>query len=97
MEEVLDVYERPMDKENPVICFDERPCQLLGDIIVPMPAKPGQERREDSEYERHGTAVVLLAVEPLSGKRIVEVRERRTKKDYSRSRQPQYAQSILFL
>lgn len=83
MEDVLDVYERPMDPENPVICFDERPCQLMGDVVVPIPAKPGQERREDYHYERHGTAVVLLAVEPLSGKRIVEVREQKTKKDYA--------------
>lgn len=81
MEETLNVYEKPMDTENPVICFDERPCQLIGDVVVPIPAKPGQDRREDYHYERNGTAVVLLAVEPLTGKRMVEVREQKTKKD----------------
>lgn len=83
MEEVLDVYERPLDPDNPVICFDERPCQLIGDVVQPLPPKPGQERREDYHYERHGTAVVLLAVEPLTGKRIVEVRAQKRKKDYA--------------
>lgn len=83
MEQVLDVYEKAYDPDHPVLCFDERPCQLIGDVLVPMPMKPGQEKREDYHYERHGTAVVLLAVEPLTGKRVVKVTERKTKKDYA--------------
>ena len=83
MEKVLDVYEQPLSSEYPVICFDERPCQLLGDVIQPTLPKPGQEAREDYHYERHGTAVVLAAVEPLAGKRIIDIRERKTKADYS--------------
>ena len=83
MEQVLDVYEQEYDVKRPVLCFDERPCQLIGDILVPIPIKPGQPKREDYHYERNGTCVVLLAVEPLSGKRIVDVREQKTKKDYA--------------
>jgi hypothetical protein len=45
MEDVLDVYERPADPEVGCICFDERPCQLLGDAIAPLPMPPGQERK----------------------------------------------------
>lgn len=83
MEQVLDVYEQEYDVQRPVLCFDERPCQLIGDVLVPIPIKPGQPKREDYHYERNGTCVVLLAVEPLTGKRIVDVREQKTKKDYA--------------
>jgi len=83
MEEVLDVYERSYDPEYPVVCFDERPCQLLGDCMVPMPMKPGTPARQDYHYKRNGTCVALLAVEPLAGRRIVDVREQKTKKDYA--------------
>ena len=83
MEQVLNVYDQEYDVKQPVICFDERPCQLIGDILVPIPVKPGQPKREDYHYERNGTCVVLLAVEPLTGKRIVDVREQKTKKDYA--------------
>ena len=83
MEEVLDVYERPYDPEYPVVCFDERPCQLLGDCVLPVPMKPGKPLRQDYHYKRNGTCVVLLAVEPLAGRRILDVREQKTKKDYA--------------
>jgi len=83
MEQVLDVYEQEYDVKRPVLCFDERPCQLIGDVLVPIPIMAGQPKREDYHYERNGTCVVLLAVEPLSGKRIVDVREQKTKKDYA--------------
>lgn len=82
MEKVLDIYEKDYDKEYPVINFDERPCQLIEDIIQPIPLKEGQVKREDYHYERKGTAVVLGAIEALNGKRIMEVRERKTKADY---------------
>lgn len=83
MEQVLDVYEQEYNAKRPVLCFDERPCQLIGDVLVPIPVRPGQPKREDYHYQRNGTCVVLLAVEPLSGKRIVDVREQKTKKDYA--------------
>jgi len=83
MEQVLDVYEQTCDSLRPVVCFDERPCQLLGDILMPLPMKPERVERQDYHYERKGTAVVLMAVEPLAGRRIVKVTKRKTKKDYA--------------
>ena len=84
MENVLDKYEQDYDPEVPVLCFDERPCQLIEDVLVPTPVEPGKEEREDYHYRRNGTCAVLLAVEPKTGKRIVEVSGRKTKKDYAR-------------
>ena len=84
MEQVLDIYERPYDPAYPVVCFDERPCQLLGDVLMPIPMKPGRVERHDYEYKRNGTCVVLMAVEPLAGRRVVTVTKRRTKNDYAR-------------
>jgi hypothetical protein len=83
MEQVLDIYERPYDPDYPVVCFDERPCQLLGDVLMPIPMRPGRVERQDYEYKRNGTCVVLMAVEPLAGRRVITVTERRTKKDYA--------------
>lgn len=83
MEQVLNIYERPYDPEYPVVCFDERPCQLLGDVLMPIPMKSGRVERQDYEYKRNGTCVVLMAVEPLAGRRVITVTERRTKKDYA--------------
>jgi hypothetical protein len=60
MEEILDLYEEPYDRQRPVICFDERPCQLIGDVRDPLPMKPGCiSKRFDSEYERGGVCWVL--------------------------------------
>lgn len=83
MEQVLDIYEQPYDPRRPVVCFDERPCQLLGNVLIPIPMKSGRVEREDYHYKRHGTCVVLMAVEPLAGYRIVKVTEQRTKEDYA--------------
>ena len=83
MEKVLDCYEKPYNSDYPVICFDERPCQLIEDVMQPMPINEGQPKREDYHYKRNGTATVLAAIEPLTGKRIVDVREQKTKKDYA--------------
>jgi len=83
MEQVLDIYERPYNPSYPVVCFDERPCQLLGDVLMPIPMKPGRVERQDYHYKRNGTCAVLMAVEPLAGRRIVNVTEQKTKKDYA--------------
>lgn len=83
MEDVLDIYERDYDPQKPVICFDERPSQLIGDIVMPISMEPGKVQRQDYHYKRNGTCCVMMAFEPLSGKRIVEVKERKTKKDYA--------------
>jgi transposase len=68
MEDVLEVYERPLDPQQPVICVDEKPVALHADIRPPSPAKPGREARRDSAYERCGTANVFCAVEPKAGR-----------------------------
>jgi hypothetical protein len=83
MEDILGQYARPYDPLSPLICYDERPCQLLGDVLVPLAMKPGQPLRYDYEYERHGMCCVLLAFEPQTGFRYVQVRARRTAVDYA--------------
>ena len=79
----MDVYKRRYNAAFPVICMDESPKQLIKETRVPVPMKPGQETRQDFEYERCGVANIFLASEPLSGKRYVEVTERRTKADWA--------------
>lgn len=83
MEDVLDIYEQPYDPKYPVLCFDERPCQLIGDAIVPIPIKPGSPKKEHYEYVRNGTCCIFMAFEPHKGKRFVRVKERRTMVDYA--------------
>jgi hypothetical protein len=83
MEDVLDLYEQPYNPKRPVICFDERPCQLIGDAIVPIPIKPGSSKKEHYEYIRNGTCCIFLAFEPLAARRLVTVKEHRTKVDYA--------------
>lgn len=65
MERVLALYAEPYDPIRPVVCFDERPCVLHDDARVPLPVRPGSERRQDHEYVRGGTCCVLAAFEPL--------------------------------
>ena len=83
MEDVLELYGEVYDPERPVVCFDEKPVQLLGETRVPRPPRPGRAQRYDYEYERKGTANIFLAVEPLRGWRRVTVTERRTKLDFA--------------
>jgi len=83
MEDVLDVYHRPYDAQRPVVCLDECSKQLIGEVRDPLPMRPGQTAKYDSEYERLGTANVFLAVEPLGGKRTVQVTDRRTRIDWA--------------
>src|SRR5437763_4825426 len=68
MEDVLEVYERPYDAQQPVICLDEKPVTLHADLRPASPALPGREARRDNEYERRGTANVFCAVEPKAGR-----------------------------
>jgi len=84
MENVLTVYEKPYDRDFPVVCMDESPKQLIKETRLPIPAKPGSLLKYDYEYERCGSCNIFLASEPLSGKRFVEVTERKTKQDWAR-------------
>lgn len=83
MERVLDIYKRPLDPRHPVVCMDESPRQLISETRTPIPCLPGQPARYDYEYRRCGTCNIFLASEPLAGKRIVEVTERRTRQDWA--------------
>src|SRR4051812_46888026 len=83
MEEVLDVYARPVDPARPVVCMDEKPYQLLSHARDPIPAAPGRDRREDSEYVGHGTCAIFVWVEPLRGWRHVDAHPHRTKLDWA--------------
>jgi hypothetical protein len=67
MEDVLTVYQRPLDPAHPVICMDETSKQLVSETRVSLPLAPGQPQREDYEYERHGVANLFLFSEPLTG------------------------------
>ena len=84
MERVLDVYRRPYDASFPVVCMDETPRQLIAETRAPIPPAPGREVREDYEYRRCGTCNVFMATEPLAGRRLTKVTERRTKTDWAR-------------
>ena len=83
MEDVLAVYARPYDPRRPVVCMDEKPYQLLGQVRDPIPAEPGHDRKEDSEYVRHGTCSIFVWVEPLRGRRRVDAQPHRTKIDWA--------------
>jgi hypothetical protein len=81
MEDVLDVYQRPYDPLNPVVCIDETNKQLI--IETRIPCEPGQPEKVDSEYERNGVADVFMIVEPLAGKRETIVTETRNSIDFA--------------
>lgn len=84
MEMVLDVYKRAFDPLHPVVCMDETPKQLIAETKSALPASPGRVARYDYEYRRCGVSNIFLAYEPLAGKRIVRVTERKTKQDWAR-------------
>ncbi|MCY2953949.1 MAG: IS630 family transposase [Planctomycetota bacterium] len=83
MEEVLDVYQRPLDRRRPVVCLDEKPVQLLADVRQPLPPSPGQPARQDYEYKREGTANLFVAFEPLTNWRQIQVTRQRTRLDFA--------------
>jgi hypothetical protein len=83
MERLLWLYAQPYDPQQPVICFDERPCFLLGEAVAPLALKKGQVRKEHYAYEKHGACALLAALEPLPGKRLAQVKPQRTKKEYA--------------
>ena len=83
MERLLEVYKRLYDPRYPVVCMDESPRQLIAETRIPIPASPGNLSKYDYEYRRYGTCNIFLACEPLAGKRMVKITERRTKQDWA--------------
>jgi transposase len=83
MERILAVYARPFNPQNPVLCYDERPCFLIGESVKGIEMKAGQVRREHYAYEKLGSCNLLATIEPLTGKRIFEITEQRCKRDFA--------------
>jgi DDE superfamily endonuclease len=83
MEDVLAQYHLPYDPRHPLLCFDERPCFLSEEVGALLPLSPGKAKRYHSEYQKNGSCGVFLAFEPHTGRRYVEVRDRRTAVDYA--------------
>ena len=81
---MIEVYHRPFDLECPTVCVDEAGKQLIGEVRPPLPVRVGSPAKEDGEYERHGTANLFMAFEPLAGRRVVDVTARRTAKDFAK-------------
>lgn len=84
MEDVLNLYAKPYNPAEPVICVDEKSKQLLQDKRKPLRAKEGKLRRSDYEYVRNGTKNIFLSVEPKAGKRYLKVTDHRKKPDFAR-------------
>lgn len=83
MEQILWLYSLPYDPLYPVICYDERPCFLIGDRIEPIALQSGQLRKEHYAYEKLGSAALLASIEPLTGRRLAQVQPQRTKREYT--------------
>jgi len=83
MEDVLDVYHAPYDPQFPLVCMDESNKQLVGEVHAPLGVAPGRGQIVDHEYVRNGVAEIFLEIEPLTGRRHVDITERRTRKDWA--------------
>src|SRR6266581_1675405 len=82
MEDVLDLYAEAPDPKRPVVCFDESPVQLIGEVRQPIPAEPGQLERYDYEYRRNGTVNLFVILDVHRPWRKVKVTERRAAEDH---------------
>ena len=83
MEDVLELYAEPYKPWLPVVCFDERPCELHADTRQRLPMKPGQVARQDYEYERNGTCNLFMFFQPLVGWRHTKITDHRKKADFA--------------
>lgn len=83
MEHVLDLYAEAHDPRRPLVCFDESPTQLIGEVRLPIAAKPGQLQRYDSEYVRNGTVNLFMFIDAHRRWRHVKLTERRTALDFA--------------
>lgn len=83
MERILWLYQMPYDPQRPVLCYDERPCFLIGDLVKGIPMQEGQVAREHYSYEKKGSCSLLATIEPLTGKRIADVFDQRRKIEFA--------------
>ena len=80
---LLALYKLPYDPDYPVICFDERPCFLIGETVTPLAMRSGRVRKEHYAYEKLGSCSLLAMIEPLTGQRLAQVHPQRTKREYT--------------
>jgi hypothetical protein len=83
MEVLLALYSLPYNPDYPVICYDERPCFLIGETVEPLVMRSGRVRKKHYAYEKLGSCALLAAIEPLTGQRLVQVQPQRTKREYT--------------
>jgi hypothetical protein len=83
MERILELYAQPYDPKAPVVCLDERPCFLIGDVVEPIARQSGTVRKEHYAYEKNGSCALFAAIEPLTGFRIAQVYPTRTRKEFT--------------
>ena len=83
MERILWLYAQPHDPLYPVVCLDERPCFLIGDVVEPLAMQTGQVRKEHYAYAKLGSCTLFAAIEPLTGNRLAQVHDRRTKSEFA--------------
>ena len=77
------LYSLPVDARFPVVCFDERPCFLIGNAVAALALKAGSVLKEHYEYKKNGSCALLAAIEPKTGKRLAQVFDRRCKREYA--------------
>jgi len=83
MERILWLYALAYDPDYPVVCFDERPCFLIGDKVDPIAMQEGKVRKEHYAYEKNGSCTLFAAIEPLTGNRLGQVHRYRTRKEFT--------------
>jgi len=83
MDQLLTLYALPYEATYPVVCFDERPCFLIGDVVEPLALQTGQVAKQHYAYEKNGSCCLLAAIEPLTGQRLGQVHSQRTRKEYT--------------
>ena len=83
MEKILWLYAQPHDPLYPVVCLDERPCFLIGEVVEPIAMQTGQVRKEHYAYAKLGSCTLFAAIEPLTGQRLAQVHTRRTKREFA--------------
>lgn len=84
MEKILGVYRLPYNRLRPVLCYDERPCFLIGDVVEGKPIKEGEIAKQHYAYEKLGSCSLLATIEPLTGRRIADIFDQRRKIEFAR-------------
>jgi hypothetical protein len=83
MELILWLYAQPYDPRHPIVCLDERPCFLIGDVVEPIAMQTGQVRKEHYAYAKLGSCALFVAIEPLTGQRIAQIHHQRRKQEFA--------------